>query len=785
MVGGPSLQLGLKLVRDLSRSPAQVIAIALVVATAIAAVVMAANVRLSLDQTLKSYYAQYRFAHLFAEVEQAPRTLVPSINAIPGVAAAEARIATWAALEVPGLTEPAVGRVISLPAGRRPGVNRLALQAGRGIAAGGYDELVLAAPLASAHGLKPGDTLEVRIGGREQAFRIVGLALTPEAVFAVGPGEIVPNDRRYGLAWISEATLADLVGLPGKFNQVVLHLAPDGDERLVRDRLNTLLAPYGGVAAVGRADHPSHAFVQGQLQQLAAVALVLPPLFLAVAGFLLYTAMARIVTLERPQIGILKALGLSAGTIRAHYLLHAACIALAGCLLGIPLGLWMGAELLQLYIRFFHFPLVIRQFDPVAALAVCAVTFLVAYGSAAMAVRRVVRLCPAEAGRLAPPLAYSNRLRWPGLGERGQMVIRQVLRNGERTALTAIATALATALIVATLFSFDARDHMIDVVRQSERQDAILLASGPLSPGAITQLRGVPGVRHAEGFRISQTELIVADRRQTAPLVGLPADGSLKQLLSPALTPISPPMNGIALTTKLAELLNVGVGDSVTLRLPAADTTRTVTVSALTEQYFGIEAAVALATMDRWLGGDPLISGARIAIAPGASGDFQQTLRQLPVFAGYIDTEATLTAFRTTMTRTLTLLVSFFVLFAMLTTLGVVYSNARILLGERWRELAILRAVGASRREVAALLLVEVMLPTLIALPIGLGLGRVFGWLITENLESTLFRVPLVIAPRTDLAAAAFTLTAAFVAAWLIARPAARFKLAAVLGEGR
>lgn len=767
--------------RDLRRTRAEGLAVALVASCAVATAVMAANVRGTLEASLAAYYEEYDFADVFATAARAPDSLLPALRDLPGVIAAETRIAAWAVLMPPAMEVPAVGRILSLPDGRRATVNRIALQAGRNVAAGHPDEVVVSHPFAAAHGLSPGHTLAARIGGGLRTLTVVGVALAPEAVFAVGPGQIVPDDRRFGHLWMSRRALGEALDYQDMFNEVVLRMNSATDAALARRQLDALLAPFGGVASHGRADHPSHAFVQGQLDQVAGLAVVLPPVFLLVAGFLVHGALRRMVAIERRQIGILKSLGIEARTIRRHYLLYAGAIMALGALLGVALGTWMGIELTHLYARFFRFPVMVPVTDVAAMLTVLALVAIVAYIAAAGAVRRAMRLTPAEALRPAPPFAYGRALPWPALGARSHMLVRQLLRHKGRAGLTFGATALAMGLIVATAFSFDALDHMIRVTADGERQDVTVLTPFPVPEVVLQRLRSMPGVRHAEGFRTSPAELVAGSRRHAAPLTGLPLDGTLRRLLSPDLRPLPPPADGIALTARLADLLAVRPGDEVQLLLPGAATPRNVTVAALTEQYFGVEATIALPVLNEWLGDGHRFTGARVALEPGAGPDFARALQDVPALAGYVDKHATLAAFRTTMMRTLTVLVSFFVLFAVLITAGVIYSSGRVLFGERRTDLAVLRALGYPRRDVTVLLLAELMVPVLLALPLGAALGRLFGWVIVQGLDSPLFRVPLVIGPRTDAAAILATLLVTAGTSLLVARATVRLPLAPAL----
>lgn len=783
MVTGARELLGRKLRRDLFRGAGQTVATALVVACAVAATSMAAGVRQSLTRSLHLFYEQQAFADVFATAPFAPGSAADELAAIPGVRGVETRLATWATLLPAGAGTPAVGRVLSLPVDRPPAVNRPLIRAGRPPAPEAPAEILVSEPFADAHGLGPGDRVSMQLAGATREYRIAGIALTPEAIFAVGPGQLVPDDRRFGLVWMPEPAVAEALFYGAdEFNEALLTLEPGADEAAVRARVDAALAPFDGTPAQGRTGQPSHAFVQSQLDQLGGLALLVPPLFLLVSACLLYAAVTRTVTRERQAIGVMTALGTPAPRVRGHYVAQALVTAGLGCLLGLGLGAAMGSVLLDLYARFFRFPSLVRVHEVPLTAAVMAAAVTAAWISARLAYRRIAAVPAALLLRRAAPSSpgFRPRLGW---SERSRLVFSQMLRQRARGLLTGGTAALAIGLIVATAFAFDALDHIVDVTGRQEQQDALLLAPSPVDAGAIETLRAQPGIAAAEGFRTVSADLRTDDRRVTAPLIGLPADGRLRVLLTPDLDTISPPADGIAISTSLADLLEVGPGDRVELLLPGRRSARAVTVQAVTEQYFGVEAAVSLATLDIWMGDGAWVTGARVAFDASVRVDIPDLLARAPQLAGYVDRDASLAAFRSTMARTLTILVSFFLVLAVLTTVGVIFSNATVLAEERRRDLGLLRALGFSRREVGTLLAIELVLPAIVMAPLGLAAGRLFGWFVVSGLDNALFRVPLVVAPRTDALAVVVALAAASAAAVLATRTASRRQPATALAE--
>ena len=298
-----------KLFRDIRRLWAQSLAIALVLASGVMVMVMSFGAQRSLSETRDTYYERARFADVWSDASRAPMSLVPEIAAIEGVSRVEARISEFAILDIAGLDSPAMGQIISIPPTGEPQMNRLILRAGRLPEAGRQDEVVVNEAFATAHGFAPGDSFGVTLNGQKREVTITGIVLSPEFIYTIGPGSLMPDDKRFGILWMSEDVLAAAFNLSGAFNSVTLGITRGTDVEQVKDALETLLKPYGGTGPYGRKDQTSNAFLDGELQQWDMMVRVLPPIFLVITTFLVNMVLSRLVTLEREQIGLLKALG--------------------------------------------------------------------------------------------------------------------------------------------------------------------------------------------------------------------------------------------------------------------------------------------------------------------------------------------------------------------------------------------------------------------------------------------------------------------------------------------
>ena len=499
--------LDLKLLRDLKRLWAQALAIALVIAGGVATLVLAVGSYRSLDDTRTAYYERHQFADVFAAVRRAPKTLVERIAEIPGVAAVDARIAKLALLDIPNLREPATGHFISLPEIGEPALNRLYLRIGRMPEPGRAEEVAVSESFAKAHRFAPGSRFSAILNGRKRELVIVGIVLSPEFIYAVGPGDIMPDDRRFGIIWMSEKALARAYNLDGAFSSVNLKLQRDASEREVRKRLDALLDRYGGQAAHGRKDQTSHAWLDHELDMLANMSRTLPPIFLLVAAFLVNLTLTRFVALEREQIGLLKALGYGNTVIATHYLKFVILIAIAGIAIGSAAGTWLGSYVTQLFGDFFRFPFLLFSKSLDVYLMAAALSLVAAIVGAVRAVQGVVTLAPAVA--MQPPAPASFRRVLPTwftldriVSQPTIMLVRNIARHPIRAAFTTFGMALATAILVVSLFLSGTMESLIDVTYfLADRQDATVSFIEKRPQVVVHQMARLPGVIAAEPYR--------------------------------------------------------------------------------------------------------------------------------------------------------------------------------------------------------------------------------------------------------------------------------------------
>jgi putative ABC transport system permease protein len=777
-----------KLLRDLAAMRGQAFAICSVIGCGVAAFVMSLNTLESLRRTQQEYYERYRFADVFASLTRAPRALESRIVRIPGVARVETRIVASVNLDVPGLLEPAVGRLVSVPDHPRPGLNELYLRAGRWIEPRRAGEVLVSEAFADAHGLEPGDAVSAVINGRWQRLQIAGIALSPEYIFQIRPGELLPDEKRFGVFWMGEEQLAAAFDMEGAFNDVVLTVRRGASLPEIVERLDQLLAPYGSAGAYDRSEQISHRYLSDEIKQLRSMGLIAPSIFLAVAAFLLNIVLTRLIGTQREQIAALKAFGYTHWEVGFHYLKLVLLIVLAGAGLGTMAGSWMGRNLTEMYTQFYRFPVFGFRFDVRVALMGAGISTLAGVLGTLTAVLRAVRLPPAEAMRPEPPHTYRptvverlglQRLFTPA----ARMILRHLERQPLKAALASLGIALAAAVLILGSFMQDAIEFLMDLqFQRAQRQDMTVTFVEPTTASAVYDVRHLPGVAAAEPFRSIPVRMRAAHRHRRLMILGVPPGNSLHRLIDLLGVEITVPEHGLVLSQKLAELLDVRVGGTVVVEvLEGRRPVREIPVTGLIADFAGLQAYMHLPALHRLLEESDVLSGAYLQVDAAQADALYRELKQTPQVAGVTVKQAALDSFRQTIAENLLRFRTFNVIFACVIAIGVVYNSARISLSERSRELATLRVIGFTRGEISRILLGELAVLTGLAIPLGLLMGYGFAAFASAALDTEMYRIPLVVNASTYAFAATVVIIAALVSGLIVRRRLDRLDLIAVL----
>lgn len=745
-----------KLFRDLKRLKGQVAAVAIVMACGLAMMITTRSLIASLDGARADYYESNRFADVFGVLKRAPNHLAGRLAALPGVAGVQTDIAGQVTLDLPGLDEPASGLVRSLPDFDQAELNRPFLRRGRWLSPGSRRELLVGEAFAEANRLNPGDTLALIMNGRRQDFLVAGIVLSPEYIFESRPGAALPDNRTYGIFWMTYKEVATAWDLYGAFNHYSLKLAPGADAAPVIAAADRLMKPYGGLGAYGRKDHPSHIRVTDEIRVQTILSIGFPTIFLGVAAFMTNAVLTRLLALQREQIAILKAFGFTNGQITGHYLKFAAVIGLAGTGLGGLAGIFLGRWMVGIYDLFFRFPILAFRLDHGAVALAVGVGVLAVLAGVLGAVRKAARLPPAEAMRPEPPANYRpSFIEHPGLVRQFSHSFRIAVRNLERRPVPALFTiaglSLATALLVLpnTLKAGIANilDYQWDLV---QRQDLNLGLAEPAAARTLHEFERLPGVLHVEPSRSVAVRIHFQGRHRQIGLRSLEPDSVHSRAMDRAGRGLTPDEHGVIVSAKLAEVLGARVGDELVVEaLEGRRPVRPVRLTGLAEDFTGIAAYMDRRAINRFLGEGDVITGASFTIDSARRAEFLRAIKAVPRINWISIKESMRASFRETTAQLMGTLSTLYLSMAVIVAFGVIYNNARISLAESARELATLRVVGMTQREVSSVIVTELTILTLLAVPLGLVLGTGIASAIIHSVNTETVRLPLVFTPYT------------------------------------
>ena len=779
-----------KLLRDLWHMRGQAVAIAAVIMGGVATLVMSLSTYDSLVTTRDRFYREFRFAEVFVNLKRAPEPVVERLRAIPGVAQLETRVIAGVKLEVAGFTDPITGLLLSLPENGESQLNALFLRRGRLVQPYSADEAVLSDTFADAHHLQPGDKFGAIINGKRKLLTVVGIAVSPEYVYQIAPGAMFPDFKRYGVVWMGRNALAAAYDMTGAFNTVSFTLTPGVPAQEVIDRADTLLAAYGSTGAYPRKDQFSNRFLAEELKQLQTTATIFPAIFLGVAAFLLNVVVSRLIALQREQIATLKAFGYTDTAIAWHYVKLVMLLVLLGVAAGLALGAWFGQGLSNVYMETtFRFPYLDYRINAHIILIALAVALTAALSGTLFSVARAVRLPPAEGMRPEMPVFYRTTLaeriglqRWFAAPSR--MILRHITRRPVKSLLTVIGISCACALMMVGNYQKGAIDFMINVqFHQAAREDLALAFIESTSGQALHELAALPGVEHVEGFRDVRAVLRFQQYRYRSFIYGIQPEGQLHRSLDRQLRPVAVPPGGIVLTDHLAKnILHVKPGDMLTVEiLEGSRPVLQVPVLGITQQFLGVSAYMQQDSLNALMREGPVVSGAYLALTPGTEKSVYEKLHQCPQVLGQVANAASIQSFYATIGEFVLFYNMVASLLAASIGFGVVYNSARIALSERGRELASLRVLGFTQGEIAYILLGELTLLSLAAIPIGFLLGIGLVSILVHAFESDLYRLPLVLHPSNYATGASVVLISALLSGWLIWRKLGKLDLVAVL----
>ncbi len=744
-----------KLLREVRSSGVMLVAIGSIIAVGVMCFIYMRTTYYNLSLAKFRYYNQCRMADFWIELKKAPLVDVERLLDVPGVTAIRPRIQFFATVDLERVPVPLNGLVLSLPDQREPIINDIVIQSGGYFTDRKLEEVIVNSAFARKHNIHPGQTIHLLLNNRRQELQVVGTAISSEFVYLVSPGAIAPDPEHFGVFYIKRSYAEDVFDFDGATNQIIGQLDPAHQERPSETlrRMEVLLEPYGVATSYGLKTQSSNQFLSDEIKGVGVFSRVMPAIFLAVAALVLNVLMIRLVDQQRTVVGTLKALGYYDWQIFLHYVKFSMLIGFFAALLGMVLGYFMSHFVTNIYKMFYEFPNLESQVFPGTYAGGLAVAMLCSAIGSVQAARAALRLHPAEAMRPKPPISggaiwleHLPRI-WERLSFGWRLVLRNVFRNKRRSAVGVFATALGAGLLMCGFILTSAIVYLINFQFQLvTRSDVDLRFKDELGRPAFYEAQALPGVDHAEPqFDVSCTFVNGPNRRRGA-ISGLTSGSRLTTPRDMDGRRIRIPDSGLAMSSKLAQLLDLKRGDLVTV-MPTRGRRDPlhVPVNELSDSYIGMAVYADIDYLSRLVDEEFAVTGVQLSVTPDPAtrDELNRELKQLPAIQA-VNVRQDVIRNLEFIVETQRIFIGFVVLFAGVIFFSSLLNSSLVGLAERRREVATLRVLGYNEWQVGALFLRESLVINSAGTLLGLPLGYALALMLSRIYDTEMFRFPLI-----------------------------------------
>ncbi|MBQ6611552.1 MAG: FtsX-like permease family protein [Oscillospiraceae bacterium] len=508
-----------------------------------------------MDLTVETYFEECSLADFWVNASSLTRRDLDRIAHVDGVARVQPRTSMLADAE--GLGD-GVEAALEIYEGDFT-LNRPYLRSGSLLSPGDTKGCLMEEQFAAAHGLQPGDSVTLKLGGQRLRFLIRGTVLSAE--YTITSKESTPDPEHYGFIILSHAAVPML-----PYTNALVKLAPGADADAVETALERTVP---GALIVSAASHRNISVARSYAVMFRGMTYVFPVVAFSVAALIVVSTLGRMIDKERMEIGTLKALGYTNRQIRRHYLWYALLPSSVGSFIGLYVGWYTLPDVLwTMMVHNSRYPYMLR---PPVSLPSYVMTFL----SVALAVficmatlRKSLSEQTAELMRPKPPRSGTRILleRWPALWRRfsfnSKMIIRNLLRNKGRTFILLVGIICCNMLIIAT---FGLQESITWFMRQyygGTLAYELRVDLKESEAGTLESYRNRLNADTIEGIMVKSVSLRGGKANRACQLTVLKDDQTLIRL-SADQTVLPLPDEGAVISRKLASVTGVEPGDTV------------------------------------------------------------------------------------------------------------------------------------------------------------------------------------------------------------------------------
>jgi putative ABC transport system permease protein len=699
---------------------------------------------LNLKETYNTFYERSNFEDISVTFFGAQSNVVEEIEKVDGVIEAEGRLKVKASL----LTDQSEISLYLITLPEKPKINVLYFVEGAYFPKNTKSVLLLK-KFAEYHGISIGDFIRIKVEGSELNLRVTGLVYSPEFIWITEEGEYFTTARTLGIAYVPEKTLKEVYG--DRINEIKAKIHGESASEIL-SRCVFKLKDYNVLNFYTGENQPSRKLLQLDLDGFRQLAFLFPSFFLLISVFAVYILQTRLVREQMSHMAVMMALGISRRDVLLHYLKHPLLIAIVAGVLGNSIGYAASVVLTQEYTAILNLPysIVKPHFEVIAAGFFASFTpalsgYLAARNASKLEIAHVMRGI-IETKKESTFEHYIERIFVPGkTSTLLRFSIRNLFRNRKRTTYSIFSVVASLMLIMISMIFLDAFDYTMNLVFEKElNYDLDVRIVGYQSNDFLQEIRQIKGVK--EAYPLLDQYLLIKSGGETKAinLIGMKNQNLYRVYDGRGRVQLMPP-EGVILPKSIAKNLSIVKGEKINVLTERGE--KSILVYDVVEIPLFPQAFADLGELQRMLG----INGFNQVIVSVEKSEIERVKAKLEAddrvlrvdsIEGYREDVMELMGF-------FYAFIFFSLLFGASLGFASIFNTTTINLLERSREIATLRMIGYTAREISITLIIENLIIGLIGIPVGLPLAYGLAVLYFLSFESELYYLPVIIYPRT------------------------------------
>ena len=741
-----------KLLREISNTKVRFIAITLVVVMGVAIFVASSMSYKNLETSYRYAYKKLNFADFRVKAEKIPKYIVDKTRDVKGVNLVTPRVRKDFSFILPD-DKRLVGRVIGIPE-KRPLVDDLLIKEGRFFKEGESRVCIAESHFAEFYKLHTGDVMTYTNKGKDVPVKIVGVAGSPEYIVLAGEkGDFSPmlSATSMAILWMPVTDVQSMAEIPGAYNQLLFKVKNPAKMEPQITSVEEIMKNTGIKEVVTQEEHLGNQMLQNDLEGFRSFALFFPLLFLAIACFSIYILLSRLVHVQRPFIGVMRATGYTRRQILLHYLAFALIIGVLGAFFGALAGYGLSYLITGAYAGTIGIPLVSIKVDWKVMLQGITLSMIFCAFAGIMPALRSSRIDPAKAmrgdmieqtfrrpflERVFPPLSRVPLFL--------KVPFRNMFRNRRRTVFTILGLVFSTMLVLAFLGTLDTINNaMSRAFSAQNRFDIAAVFMGGRDASTIGKIKRIPAVEDAEPTVSYSVKIRWDGDSVDSVMMGIQPDTNLRRFYTSDQREVNIEDRHVLLNEWFHTKKGLQIGDTVTVSTSWRK--KHFIVGSFIQEAMG---NVIYLTRDEALNlmayGQMSRGAFYVKVRPGRYEEARQDLEKMSGMATLIDLKEIKREVQHYVSL-MRIIVFVMLIFALIMAFTLTFNTITINVLEREREIATIRTIGTQSWKISAMTTLENIIYGLLAIIPGFILGVGIGKYAMSLQQTEYFSVSFVV----------------------------------------